>query len=273
MDVNGVLGHNDRVGAANTDTRVHPMMYRSSEVVRTTIRAAMVVLVALAITLPSGEAAAQATLLNGFGGAAGYGPNGQCLSRNDDGSGPAVDVTPVFPTGLRFFTQTHTSMYVNTNGNITFSDRLSTFTPNPFPVANQPMIAPYWGDVDIRQQSGTCSGFSVGTTCTVCQPCHNPSENGIWWHFDVPNQRIIITWDRVGYYNCNNDRRMSFQLILSNPGGCSEPGDFDVEFRFNRCEWETRRRQRRQQRLWRDGGAVRIRRGQPGGLRLHHGIP
>ena len=32
---------------------------------------------------------------------------------------------------------------------------------------------------------------------------------------------------------------MSFQLILSEAPGCGGAGDFDVEFRFNRCEWET----------------------------------
>ena len=185
----------------------------------------------------SSVAGAQATLINGFGGTTGYGT--ECLSRNDDGSSASIDITSVFPRGLRFFSDTHTSMFVNTNGNITFSARLSTFTPRAFPVAAQPMIAPYWGDVDIRQQGGSCAGFSVGTTCTVCSPCHNPSENGVWWELDPAGRRIIVTWDRVGYYNCNNELRMSFQLILTAVDGCGGEGDFDVEFRYNRCEWET----------------------------------
>ncbi len=130
----------------------------------------------------------------------------ECLSPNDDGSSAAIDLTPAFPSGLRFFDQTHTTAYVNTNGNITFAGSLSTFTPNAFPVADQPMIAPYWGDVDIRRlTSGTCQG-SIGLTCTVCAPCHNPTENGVWWHLEAG--RMIVTWDRVGYYNCNNWRRL-----------------------------------------------------------------
>ena len=191
-------------------------------------------LLLLLVTPATGQA--QATLLNGFGGAAGFGPNGQCLSPNDDGSSASIDITPYFPSGLRFFDQTHTALFVNTNGNITFSDRVSTYTPTPFPVADQPMIAPFWGDVDIRRTGGSCMG-SDGLTCSVCEPCHNPSENGVWWHFE--SGRMIFTWDRVGRYDCSNAQRNSFQLVLTAAANsCGGAGDFDVEFRYNRCEWE-----------------------------------
>ncbi len=180
-------------------------------------------------------AAAQAPLISGLGGPAGYGPSGQCLSPNDDGSSAGIDITPYFPGGLRFFDRTHTRVFVNTNGNITFSGPVSTYTPESFPVADQPMIAPFWADVDIRLTGGSCMG-SVGVTCTVCAPCHNPSENGVWWYGEPG--RMIFTWDRVGRYSCRNDRRMHFQLILTAVEGCGGAGDFDVEFRYNRCEWE-----------------------------------
>ncbi|MDH5493413.1 MAG: MYXO-CTERM sorting domain-containing protein, partial [Myxococcales bacterium] len=53
--------------------------------------------------------------------------------------------------------------------------------------------------------------------------------------------RMIVTWDRVSYYKCHDDldQRMSFQLILTEvaSGTCGALGDFDVEFRYNRCEW------------------------------------
>lgn len=189
---------------------------------------------ALALVLAAPTAAsAQASLVSGFGGVVGYGT--QCLSRNDDGSSAPIDITPFFPAGLRFFDQTHTSVYVNTNGNITFSGRVSTYTPTSFPIAAQPMIAPFWGDVDIRNYPSSCMG-SAGVTCTVCTPCHNPTENGVWWHLEPG--RMIVTWDRVGHYSCENGERNSFQLILTAVAGCGGAGDFDVEFRYNRCEWE-----------------------------------
>lgn len=194
-------------------------------------------LVALLLAAP---AAAQPTLLSGFGGAADFGTN--CLGPNDDGYAGPIDITPVFGAGgVQFFSSNHTQMYVNTNGNVSFSGPVPTYTPEAFPVAAQPMIAPYWADVDIRNVGGTCMGPVGGTG--PAPACHDPSTNGIWWHLDVPNQRVVVTWHEVGYYNCHNDLRMTFQLILTAAPGtsCAMGGgsDFDVEFRFTQCEWNT----------------------------------
>ena len=179
----------------------------------------------------------QATLISGLGGTAGYGT--QCLGRNDDGSSRAIDLTPIFPTGIQFFDRTHTQMYVNTNGNVTFSRGLATYTPAAFPVAGQPMIAPFWADVDIR---GTACVEPDGGT-GFAGACTSPASNGVWWDLDTTGERVIVTWDRVGYYQCHVDKLMSFQLILTPAPtvSCTTSGgaDFDVEFRFNRCEWNT----------------------------------
>jgi hypothetical protein len=43
-----------------------------------------------------------------------------------------------------------TRFYLNTNGNITFRAGCRPTRRSPFPVADQPMIAPWWGDVDTR---------------------------------------------------------------------------------------------------------------------------
>lgn len=182
---------------------------------------------------PSTSSRAQAPLFNTYGGTVGYGTS--CLSPNDDGSSAPVNLASAFPNGLHFFSTVHSVAYINTNGNITFSGAVPTYTPRAFPIANQPMIAPYWGDVDIRYTGGYCQG-SAGVTCNPCTPCHNPSENGVWWHLEPG--LMVITWDRVGYYSCHMNLRMSFQLILT-AAGCGGAGDFDVEFRYNRCEWET----------------------------------
>ena len=122
------------------------------------------------VLLAPAPAAAQAPLIDGLGGTEGFGTD--CLSPNDDGSSAAIDLTVAFPGGLEFFGQRHTVMYVNTNGNITFNGPLSTYTPRAFPIADQPMIAPYWGDVDIRGSS--CSGFDGDRGCA------NPTANGVW---------------------------------------------------------------------------------------------
>src|SRR5437868_2178067 len=111
-----------------------------------TLRAAPLFLLAvlLGVSLPR-AAGAQVALLNGFGGPAGYGPGN--LPPNDDGSTPVIDLTPAFPSGLTFFGSTYRSFYVNNNGNITFNGPVFNYTPISFPIAMQPMIAPFWGDV------------------------------------------------------------------------------------------------------------------------------
>ncbi len=166
-------------------------------------------------------------LLNGFGGPTGYGTPDHCVHPNDDGSyaGPggsggavAINLRPAFPGGLGFFGSTYNTFFLNTNGNITFRAGLGTYTPAAFPIANQPMIAPWWADVDTRGGG-------------------QPSNNSICYHIE-PN-RIVVTWHNVGYFNAHNDRLNDFQMVLSTSGTCTTGGDFDVEFRYNRCEWTT----------------------------------
>jgi MYXO-CTERM domain-containing protein len=118
---------------------------------------------------------------------------------------------------VRFFGGPYTQFWVNNNGNITFNGPVFNYTPLPFPIAMQPMIAPYWGDVDTRGGGA-------------------PARNGVYWHLEPG--RLIVTWHNVGYYSIHDDRQMDFQLILTNALDCGS-GDFDVEFRYNTCGWTT----------------------------------
>ena len=95
----------------------------------------------LAALLAAAPAHATVPLIDTYGGTRGIGTD--CLSPNDDGSSNIIDLTPAFPFGLRFFDRTHASTFVNTNGNCTLSAALGTYTPDPFTVADQPMIATY----------------------------------------------------------------------------------------------------------------------------------
>lgn len=174
----------------------------------------LVAVVSLSIAPP--RAHAQAPLLRGFGGPMGFGSN--ILPANDDGSTAMQDLTPAFPGGLRFFGGPYTTFWVNNNGNITFRGSLGQYTPRAFPVASQPMIAPYWGDVDTRGSVPVAG------------------ENLVYWHLEPG--RLIVTWHRVGYYGAHTNLRMDFQMILTNTFECGT-GDFDVEFRYQECGWTT----------------------------------
>ncbi len=153
-------------------------------------------------------------LLQGLGGPGGYGEGN--LPGNDDGSSSAVDVRAAFPSGMRFFGMTFTSLYVNNNGNVSFGGPVGEYTPRAFPVSNQRMIAPWWGDVDTRGGGA-------------------PARNGVYW--SLAPGRVVVTWHNVGYFSAHDDLSNDFQLVLTAAG--PGVGDFDVEFRYNRCAWTT----------------------------------
>jgi len=179
----------------------------------TNYRARLLLLASLAFFVAPPIARA-APLLAGLGGPADYG--GFNLPGNDDGSSAEIDIRMAFPSGLRFFGMTFTSLYVNNNGNVSFGGANGTFTPMAFPVSDLRMIAPWWGDVDTR---------GGGT----------PTRNGVYWSIR-PNQ-FVATWHNVGYYATHDNLQNDFQLILTAAGPAA--GDFDVEFRYNQCQWTT----------------------------------
>ncbi|MEZ4395006.1 MAG: nidogen-like domain-containing protein [Polyangiales bacterium] len=123
-------------------------------------------------------------------------------------------------SGLLLRNAFHTAMFVNSSRNITFRGAVGSFTPTPFPIAAQPMIAPYWGDVDTR---GVVS-MPAGANAT---------------YYDVRPGRVTVTWYLVGYYASHVDKLNNFQLILEDRSAERVAGDFDVEFRYDRCEWTT----------------------------------
>ncbi len=158
-------------------------------------------------------------LLNDMGGAVGYGAG--VLAANDDGSSASIPIAAAFGSGgVNFFGTSHTAMFVNNNGNITFSGAVGTFTPTAFPIASQPMIAAWWGDVDTRGALSTPTGGNL-----------------VYW--DVRPGRVTITWYMVGYYSNHVDRLNDFQIVLYDRSAERVAGDFDVEFRYNRCAWTT----------------------------------
>ena len=185
-------------------------------------RSVAVLAAALTLSAFALPAAAQAPLLATFGGPEGFGPGtapaGGVVAPNDDESSSVISLTTAFPSGLRFFGGPYTTFYVNNNGNISFAGAEGTYTPTAFPVASQPMIAPYWADVDTRG------------------PAPRTANNYVVWHM-TPGQ-LVVTWHNVGYYSRQDNLKMNFQLILRNTLDCGS-GDFDVEFRYNRCEWTT----------------------------------
>src|SRR4051794_25827405 len=74
------------------------------------------------------------------------GYNANTLPANDDGSTGAVNIGFT----LNFFGTNYSNLYVNNNGNVTFDEALSTFTPFDLLSTSRPIIAAFFGDVDTR---------------------------------------------------------------------------------------------------------------------------
>src|SRR5262249_19229303 len=187
------------------------------------------------IVVPSGAAGSPLTVLaasyltdghnlvNGLGGSAGFGED--VLAVGDDNSSSAINITSVFGSqGLNFFGHDYTSIYINNNGNITFAGPNSSFTPSQITAgANNPIIAPFWADVDTRGGAGTSTGGNA------------TRANRVYYDLDAGNGVLTVTWDDVGYYNSHKDKLDAFQLQLISLGN----GNFDIVYRYQDINWTT----------------------------------
>lgn len=130
----------------------------------------------------------------------------------DDGSYGAVSL----PFTFTFYGQTYTSLYINVNGNITFGAPYSTYSASGFPSASVPaMIAPFWGDVDLR-------GSSTGTNKA---------------YYKLESNKITVVWVEVGYYNQNIDLVNSFQVVLTDGTDPDVGIGLNARFSYDDMDW------------------------------------
>ena len=160
----------------------------------------------VALLLFSGAAAEAAAILPGF--------NTTTMFRNDDQS------TGLVPIGfsIDFYGNVYSNLYVNTNGNVTFTGPLSTFTPFNLLSTATPIIAPFFADVDTRS-AGSAVTYGQGTV-------------GAFNAFGV-------NWVDVDYFSSNpaHTNRNSFQLVMIDRSD-RNAGDFDFWFNYDLIQWE-----------------------------------
>src|SRR3954451_4027575 len=147
------------------------------------------------------------------------------LPANDDDSTGRVDIG--FP--INFFGINQTYLYVNNNGNVTFdpahdpldtelNSSLSEFTPFDLTHTGKIIIAPFFADVDT--EGAASSEVTYGTDMV----------DG--------HKAFGVNWVNVGYYSSHDDKLNSFQLVLIDRSDLG-PGYFDIEFNYDRIQWET----------------------------------
>lgn len=139
------------------------------------------------------------------------------LNRNDDGSTGVVNIG----FGINFFGLNggnQTTLFVNNNGNVTFSGPLSTFTPFNLITTATPMIAPFFADVDTRNLGSDVVRYGQGT---------------------IGSHAVFgVNWINVGYYNTLATHLNSFQLIITDRSDTGA-GNFDFEFNYDAMTWES----------------------------------
>lgn len=136
-------------------------------------------------------------------------------TQSDDGFTGSINLGFSFS----FFGSSYSSFYINNNGNISFNSGIAAYTPDPnLPIgAGQPIIAPFFADVDTR---GT---GSVGA---------------VYLNQTVTNQ-TIVTWDQVGYYDQHTDLLNSFQLVVRGAGYTVPASEGTFGFFWKTMSWET----------------------------------
>jgi hypothetical protein len=141
------------------------------------------------------------------------------LAAIDDISSSAVNLGIGGASGINFFGQKFTQTYVNDNGNITFGSALGQFTPTGFATGvGLPIIAPFWADVDTE---GAGSGLVT---------YGNATYNGF--------AAFVVDYPNVGYSTAHTNKLINFQVILTDRSDTGA-GNFDIEFNYNKIQWET----------------------------------
>jgi hypothetical protein len=132
------------------------------------------------------------------------------IPRNDDGSfGPIA-----LPFTFNLYGSSYTQVWINTNGNLTFTGPYDEYNAAGFPFG-LPMVAPFWADVDTR----------------------NVNSGAIYYKVSATN--LIVTWDNVGYFASQADKVNTFQTIIgSSTDALLGPGQ-NVSFRYGDMQWTT----------------------------------
>ena len=139
---------------------------------------------------------------------------GACGFQNsDDGSyGPIA-----LPFSYSLYGQTYNSVYINTNGNITMGDCLTSFTSTGFPDPTSVIVGAFWADVDL-------GGFGVNINRV---------------QFKVTPTALYVNWTNVGYYPSETDLLNTFQIIITDGSDPVVANGANTSFCYKDMQWTT----------------------------------
>lgn len=118
---------------------------------------------------------------------------------------------------ISFAGASYSSVAVNTNGNLSLGDGgYGNGTPGSLTSLARVLVAPYWADVDTRGSGSIQYGAAAV----------------------AGRSSFVATYSNVGYYLANTANTNSFQVIVFDRSDTGA-GNFDVEFNYDRIQWET----------------------------------
>ena len=137
------------------------------------------------------------------------------MGRTDDGYTAAISLG----FDANFFGNTYSTVYVSNNGYLTFGHGQGNYTPQGLGASysGNPIIAPFYDDVDTRNAASGITAYGTGT------------YNG--------HAAFGATWAGVGYYSNAADKLNTFQVILADRSDIGV-GDFDIYFNYGDIQWD-----------------------------------
>ncbi|KAI8515362.1 hypothetical protein Bbelb_061750 [Branchiostoma belcheri] len=138
-----------------------------------------------------------------------YGPGtGDILDPTaDDSTSGAQALSTAFP----FFGNTYNELFVNTNGDISFGVAVTSYTPRPFPVTNNRVLAVYF--TDIKTSNGGRSGYIYHRETTDAAILARATTD-IQTAFPADHGSFVATWAYVATWH----KRNTFQLVMITDG-------------------------------------------------------
>lgn len=137
--------------------------------------------------------------------------------RNDDGFSGPISFAPGF-SGLNLFGTVYHGFFANNNGNISFGNGISAFTPTGLQGATEPVISPFFADVDTRNSASGVMSLQT--------------------HTSAAGDEVIITWPDVGYFDTQGSPLNTFQLVVREDGYVVPEGEGQIGFFWTNMDWE-----------------------------------
>ena len=197
------------------------------------VRAAGSIFLTAAAAINSGNlTAGTGPILPGEGGTTGTGGSAGGTDSAPGGIAPGFDGSSIvrcddcftdgvtLPFLVNYYGNTYDTTYVSNNGYLTFNSGQGAFTPTGLGASyrGQPIVAPFFADVDTRNAASAQTTYGTGTY--------------------AGRQAFGATYANVGYFSNQADKTNSFQIVLTNRADTGT-GNFDIYYNYTNITWET----------------------------------